>query len=91
MMIRKRWKIEKTKTYHEVAVEGLLKPDAARAEDVLVELPCLVLALDRHVGEQPRLEQSVRRVRLEKMEHREDEKEADLLLVGLQKTIVHNS
>jgi hypothetical protein len=29
--------------------ECLLKPHAARAEDVLVEVPCSVAALDRHV------------------------------------------
>ena len=39
------------------ASEGLLEPHTARAQDVLVEAPGSVAALDSHVGEEPRAEQ----------------------------------
>src|SRR4051794_34561536 len=39
------------------ASEGLLEPHTARAQDVLVEAPGSVAALDSHVGKEPRAEQ----------------------------------
>lgn len=40
-----------------VASEGLFKPDAARAEDVLVEVPCSVAALDDDIREKTALKE----------------------------------
>lgn len=43
------------KTYGIIPRQGLVEPYAARAEDVLVQAPCLVAALDSDIGEEPRL------------------------------------